>query len=235
MNSKQETVWRVISLFAFFCFALVIVYFYYINIGAVFFIPSLITFGFLIYQIIKPANFYLFGLTFCMWGLIIIFNNGSLFGYFLYTVGNGFFYKCGFFASHKSLKMLISSILLGIYSLSILRFGVAQLITTALEVIGFVFGIIVLFHLFDEDFHIIDYFTKTPDTLLLKKLTPMEQNCADLLAKGKTYNQIAESLGCSESTVKRIVPKIYDKFKVKNKQEFVEKYIQTKAIQGALS
>ena len=230
MNSKQETVWRVISLFAFFCFALVIVYFYFINIGAIFFIPCIITFGVLIYQIIKPANFYLFGITFCMWGLIIIFNNGGLFGYFLYAVGNGFFYKCGFFSHHKSIKMLISSILLGTYSLSILRVGVAELITTALEVIGFVFGIIVLFHLFDEDFHIIDYFTKTPDTLLLKKLNPMEQNCANLMVRGETYNQIAKSLGCSESTVKRIVPKIYDKFNVKNKQEFVEKYTQIQVI-----
>lgn len=59
----------------------------------------------------------------------------------------------------------------------------------------------------------------TPDTSLLEKLTPREQDVLNLVSQGFTNKEISKQLFLSEGTVRNIVSIVMDKLEVKNRTQ----------------
>lgn len=64
----------------------------------------------------------------------------------------------------------------------------------------------------------------------IKAISDREKDVLALYSKGLNYNQIAEKLGISPSTVRKHTENIYKKLQVHNKMEAVQKAIKLQLI-----
>jgi len=78
---------------------------------------------------------------------------------------------------------------------------------------------------------ILHHFRPAKPPSKLESLTPRETEVLALLAKGNTYKQIADELGCEISTVARHCEHIYRKLHVHSRAEAAAKYFQAQAAQ----
>lgn len=224
MDSYDKNMWRVLSIFTLMCFFLILVYLHFCQTISQLLIPSIITVCLLIFLIIKPTLFPIYGFISCSWGIIYIVYKGALFGFFLYGLGIAFFYKAGFFKKFKSLKKLIFAIVAFVALASIYRLGIEQLLGTSLQVLGIVFIISAFTILFEDNLHILHKIRSNNFMENNVFFSELEESIADFLLLGKKYSQIAEEIGVSDSTIKRSVQKMCEKLQAKNKADFIEKY-----------
>ena len=75
---------------------------------------------------------------------------------------------------------------------------------------------------------IINAFHHRPQQLEKSILTPREEDVLTLLSKGLLYKEVAEKLFISVGTVKQHIHKIYDKLRVQNKTEAINKFFKNK-------
>ena len=85
---------------------------------------------------------------------------------------------------------------------------------------------IVTLILYEDKLHVFYNIRKEYFHSPLTVLTATERQIAELLVQGQKYNQIAVEMSLSESTVKRTCQKMYAKFEVRAKQEFIDKYLE---------
>jgi len=224
MTSCDKNIWRIIAFFSLLCFILVVVYIHFFGNGESLALPSILTIISLIFSIIFPMQFYIFGILACFWGLFIIFYSGSLFGFLVFLVGISFFYKAGFFSKHGALKLLCFGLVLFSVIVSLYRFGLYILLNSCLEFLGllFFFGIFIV--LYEDKIHFFQSLKDKDSDFPLLAFSSQEIVIATFLCEGQKYGQIAEELAISESTVKRTVQKMYDKLEVKSRNDFIQKY-----------
>jgi len=226
VESKNKLFWNVINTFAIAAILLVIAYFHFLNIGTEFIIPLFFTVITLIFQYFYHANLKNYGILCFLWGYTCVFFTGKLFGILLFLVGLAFFAKKGFFEKHGYIKISCLLFFMLIDIIFLCRINIILMLNTFLEFLTLIFFLVTTLLLYEDKLHIFynikkEYF-HLPETVLSAR----EKHIAELLSQGKKYSQIAEELSLSESTIKRTCQKIYEKFQVKTKQEFIDRYLE---------
>ena len=207
MDFFDKSMWRVLIIFSLMCFALLIVYFNFFEIGEYLFIPSIITVFLFIYLIFKPTCFSVFGFLCIFWGLFYIFFSGALFGFLLFILGS----------------LLILSVA------SAYQSGFKNGLTISLEIFGTVFVFVLMAILYEDKLQNFRNIRKTP-VATYSDFTDNEILIAESLILRKNYNKIAQEMSVSESTIKRSVQKMYEKIHAKNKIDFIKKYREFKTL-----
>lgn len=226
MESENKLFWNIINTFALATILLFIAYLHFLNLGTKVIIPLFFTILALVFQYFLYNNLKVYGILCFLWGFIYVFFAGKLFGIVLFLVGLGFFAKRGFFEKHGYIKLSVLFLLLLLNIISLYRFGIMIMLNTLLEFIGLLFFLIVTLILYEDKLHIFYNIKKEYFHSPLTVLTATERQIAELLSQGQKYNQIADEMSLSESTVKRSCQKIYAKFEVKSKQDFIDKYLE---------
>jgi len=229
MDFFDKSMWRVLIIFSLMCFALLIVYFNFFEIGEYLFIPSIITVFLFIYLIFKPTCFSVFGFLCIFWGLFYIFFSGALFGFLLFILGIVFLAKGNFFKNKKQIKIIILGSLLILSVASAYQSGFKNGLTISLEIFGTVFVFVLMSILYEDKLQNFRNIRETP-VATYSDFTDNEILIAESLILRKNYNKIAQEMSVSESTIKRSVQKMYEKIHAKNKIDFIKKYREFKTL-----
>ena len=227
MESENKLFWNIINTFALGTILLFIAYLHFLNLGTRFIIPLLFTVFALTLQYFLYNNLRAYGVLCFLWGFIYLFLTGKLFGIVLFLVSLGFFAKRGFFEQYGYAKLSVLFVLLLLNIISLWRLGIMVMLNTLLEFIGLLFFLIVTLILYEDKLHVFYNIRKEYFHSPLTVLTATERQIAELLVQGQKYNQIAVEMSLSESTVKRTCQKMYAKFEVRAKQEFIDKYLES--------
>lgn len=229
MDFFDKSMWRVLIIFSLMCFALLIVYFNFFEIGEYLFIPSIITVFLFIYLIFKPTCFSVFGFLCIFWGLFYIIFSGALFGFLLFILGMVFLAKGSFFKNKKQIKIIILGSLLILSVASAYQSGFKNGLTISLEIFGTVFVFVLMSILYEDKLQNFRNIRKT-HVATYSDFTDNEILIAESLILRKNYNKIAQEMSVSESTIKRSVQKMYEKIHAKNKIDFIKKYREFKTL-----
>ena len=226
MESKNKFFWDIINTFAIAAILLTIAYLHFLNIGTGFIIPLFFTVIALVLQFFYHENLKIYGTLCFLWGYICVFFTGKLFGIVLFLVGLAFFAKKGVFEKHGYIKVSILFVLMLVDIIFLYRIDIIVMLNTFLEFLTLIFFLVTTLLLYEDKLHVFynikkEYF-HSPQT----SLSTSEKHIAELLSQGKKYSQIAEEFSLSESTIKRSCQKIYEKFQVKTKQEFIDRYLE---------
>ena len=228
MNYKNNTTWNIINSLALSSVLLLIAYLHFWHVDSNYIIPLLITILALAVQFVYHDYLRVYGILSILWGYIYVFTSGKLFGIVLYLSGLAFFAKKGVFEKRGYLKLSFFLFFLILDIVSLCRFGLGFMLNTLLEFLGLLLFLLINLLLFEDKVHFFYNLKKEYFYSPLTTLTTNEVYIAELLSKGYKFSQIAEELSVSESTVKRTSQKIYAKFEAKNKQEFIDKYLEQK-------
>ncbi len=175
-----------------------------------------------LYLIVFPTKFILYSLFACFWGLLSLFDGGSITGIIMYLLGCAFAYKAKVFISKKVVTLLYIILPLLVIFFQY-RFGIEIMIKTLLDLFFLLIVAFLCIALFNESFFT-KFFSKETSKLDLTILKPVELEVLREVLADKKYSAIADELNKSESAIKLIMRDVYAKLHVSGKQELMQLY-----------
>jgi hypothetical protein len=192
----------------------------------------------LIGAVVFPERFYIYAGIFCFWGLGTLIDGGSVLSLLLYLLGLGFAYKQGFFKRFRRVKALVAMVL-GISGITVqYRYGIAVVINTVLNCVGFcmIAGLGYLLFLPElrrvlecgsgaEVQESVEGAGETSQALGAgASRKDLDNAILERIGRGEKYECIAIELNISVATVKRRAKRLFEGLQVRNREEFLNRY-----------
>lgn len=177
------------------------------------------------FLVIFPLKFVIYGFLCAVAGLVQIIEGGGLPGIYMYFLGMLFYNKVGFFKKHKSIKIIVLSMLLFLGICTQYRYGFQKIIQTFQHLLASVLMFFLAYILYLPEIRARKKdFSRKIVRLPSHEFTPRDVHILKSIQKGEKYEAIAINEGIGVSTLKARVKVLFEFLNVSDKNSFLRIY-----------